>query len=101
LATSHDRPAQVRPVRRVGGGLDRRHRDPVRLDVVGVAVAAVLVVGHQHLRAHLADDGHGVRHGLVEVRVPERPRVFVGGRAHHPRVAVTPRATEEPDVADT
>jgi hypothetical protein len=26
--------------------------------------------------------------------------VFVGGRAHHPGVAVTPRAAEEPDVAD-
>jgi hypothetical protein len=40
----------------VAGPLEGAHRDPVRLDVIGVPVEAVGVVGHQHLRPDLADD---------------------------------------------
>src|SRR5665811_465393 len=43
-------------VGRDGGERRGVHRDPVCLDVVGVAVAAELVVGDQHLWAYLADD---------------------------------------------
>src|SRR3712207_8921887 len=41
------------------------------------------------------DDGDGVRHGLVEVRVPERAGLAVGRRPHHPAAAVPARAAEE------
>ena len=62
------------------GQLDRPHRHPVRLDVVGVAVEAVRVVGDQHLRADLADHLEQLPGGLVEVGAPERARVLVGRR---------------------
>ena len=45
-----------------------------------MAVAAVLVVGDDDLRADLADDGDRVGHGLVEVGVPEGAGVLVGRR---------------------
>ncbi len=48
--------ARVREQPVVGGGLVRGHRHLVAADVVGVRVAAVLVVGGQHVRLELADE---------------------------------------------
>ncbi len=85
-----------------GGQLGGVHRDPVGLDVVGVAVAAELVVGHQHLRPHLADDRDQVVGGLGEVGVPEGVVVArLGGDGVavlvplHAGVAVAAEAAEE------
>ena len=47
--------AGARVAVRVGGGLERLDGDLVGLDVVGVRVAAVLVVGQHHVRPELAD----------------------------------------------
>ncbi len=60
------------------GQLDRAHRDPVGLDVVGVAVAAVLVVGDDDLGPDLTDDLEQQRGRGVDVGLPERARVVVG-----------------------
>jgi hypothetical protein len=66
--------------RRVEGG----HRDHVGLDVVGVRVAAVLVVGDEHVRAELADEGDQRARGDLVVRQREaalgqgRRRVALG-----------------------
>ena len=78
-----------RPVGRHGGQRGGVRRDPVGLDVVGVAVAAELVVGDQHLRPDLADDLDEVAGRLGEVGVPEGVRVHVVGRRPRGR----PRAT--------
>jgi hypothetical protein len=59
----------------------------VHLDVVGVAVVAVLVVGEQYVcPLALQDVGEAV--AASHVRPPERRGVVVVGRAHHPRIAV-------------
>ena len=68
--------------------------------MVGVAVAAVLVVGHEDLRPHLAEDLDQEQRRLVEVGLPERVRPVVGGQPHHPGVAVAARPAEEAVVAD-
>ena len=44
------------------------------LDVVGVAVSAVLVVGGEDLGLLVVEDGRQSRRGLVDVGLPETPR---------------------------
>ena len=57
-------------------------------DVVGVAVAAELVVGRDDVRL-VAPHQPGEPAGrLVDVGLPERARIAVAVRAHHPGVAV-------------
>ena len=92
--------AGLRRERRVGRRVHRGHRDPVRLDVVRVAVAAVLVVGDQHLRAHLAHDRDQLPGRLVEVGPPEGAGRVVLRQAHHAAVPPPARAAEEPVVGD-
>jgi hypothetical protein len=72
----------------------------VRLDVVGVAVEAVLVVGHQHLRPHFTKDPGQLRGGLRHIGLPETVRAAVFGQAHHPRVAPPAGPAEEALVGD-
>ena len=79
----------------------------MRLDVVGMAVAAELVVRDEHLRTHLADDLDQEVRRLGEIGVPER---VVAGLVHrsgvavrtplHAGVAVVERAAEEAVVGD-
>ena len=58
------------------------------LDVVGVSVEAVLVVGHDDLGTLLPQNrGHALGR-LAHGRRPERVGVVVLGPAHHARVAV-------------
>jgi signal transduction histidine kinase/DNA-binding response OmpR family regulator len=64
---------------RVRGGVEGGDRDPVRLDVVGVAVAAVLVVGDDDLRPDLAHDGDELAHRLVEVGRQKQPGRSLAG----------------------
>ena len=56
----------------------------MRLDVVGVAVSAELVVRDQHLRTHLADDLDQEVRRLGEVGVPERVGTRLVERAAWP-----------------
>ena len=77
------------------------------LDVVGVAVAAELVVGDEHLGPHFADDLHEVVGCLAHVGQPERVGPDVGGDRGHPRlgpphagVAVVAGPTQEAVVGD-
>src|SRR5690606_29538240 len=74
----------VRHAAPLGGG----HRDAVGLDVVGVAVAAVLVVGDDDLRPVALHEGGEPPRGLVQRDVRERLGVVVGGPAVHAGVAV-------------
>ncbi|CAM5660512.1 hypothetical protein SGLAM104S_05137 [Streptomyces glaucescens] len=84
----------------LGGQLDGAHGDAVGLDVVGVAVAAVGVVGDEHLGANLLDHPQEVSGGLVDVRLPEAGRVVVVGQAHHPGVGVAAVPAEPAEVGD-
>ena len=112
----HRAPVDLRDVPRVAElgtvGRNRReergvHRHPVGLDVVGVSVAAELVVGHQHLRPDLTDDLDEQVRGREQVRAPEGAlldvlagdgvAVLVPG---HPAVAEVAGAAEEPVVGD-
>src|SRR5205823_5323269 len=76
------------------------HGDAVGLDVVGVAVSAVVVVRDEDLGPYLQDHLDEVGGGLVDVRLPEAGRVVVVGQAHHPGVAVAARAAELTEVLD-
>jgi hypothetical protein len=70
--------------RALEGGL----RDQRRPDVVGVPVAAEVVVADDHVGRYGTHDRQEPRDGLVEVGLPEaRGRVVLGG-SHHPRVDV-------------
>ena len=76
----------------------------MRLDVVGVAVVAVLVVGRDHLRSAVADQGDEVVGGLQQVGGPERAvgqlvagnrsALVVGGHAG----VVVPALASQPHV---
>ncbi len=70
----------------------------MRLDVVRVAVEAVGVVGHDHVGAYLVDDRFQLGGGLVHVGLPEAARVVVVRQPHHPGIAPSPGAAEEPVV---
>ena len=73
----------------IARGVEGGDRDLVHAQVVGVAVAAlVLGVADDHLRADPADDRDEATDGLVERRLVEALGVFVGRRVRHPRVAV-------------
>jgi hypothetical protein len=72
----------------VAGPLEGPDPDIVGPDVVGMAVAAEGVIGRHDVRPVLANEpGHAAR-GLVEVGLPEAPRIDVPDAAHHVRVAV-------------
>ena len=86
---------RIAPDARQIGGV---HRHPVRLDVIGVAVPAEVVIGEQHLRTHLPDDAHQVIGRLTQIGLPEGPGVLIGGSAHHAGVPISPRPAEEPLV---
>ncbi len=73
---------------RVARPLERADRDVVGPDVVGVAVAAELVVGRDDVGLVAADQPGQPAGGLVEVGLPERARVAVAVGAHHPGVAI-------------
>lgn len=94
------RRAEIASVRALRGEFRGARGDAVGLDVVGVSVAAVGVVGDEDLRAQLPDDLDEVRGGLVHVGGPEGvgPVVLLG--AHHPGVAEATGAAEEPVVGD-
>ena len=74
--------------------------DPVDLDVVGVAVAAEVVVRDDHLRAHLADDLDERERGLKQIGAPEAPGLVVAWRAYHAGVAEPSGTAEQPPVGD-
>jgi len=74
--------------------------DPVDLDVVGVAVAAEVVVRDDHLRAHLADDLDERERGLKQIGAPEAPGLVVARRADHAGVAEPSGTAEQPPVGD-
>jgi hypothetical protein len=68
----------------------------VHLDVVGVAVVAVLVVDGQHVGVFVVKDPGETMGGLVDVGARERSRRGVGRFARHARVEVS----EELDAVD-
>ncbi len=70
------------------GQLGRAHAHAVDLDVVGVAVVAVLVVDGEHVGSFVDEKARETRRGLVEVGAPERIGVVVGGFSRHTRIAV-------------
>lgn len=73
---------------------------PVDLDVIGMAVAAVLVVDRDDIGAFLLDHGGQSGSHLARIGVGEGIRVVVAGGAGHPRIAVAeghhPRRTQRP-----
>lgn len=92
--------AQVGAEVRVGGQVRGAHGDAVGLDVVGVAVSAVGVIGDEDLGAYLADHPDQVGGGLVDVGGPEGTGPLVLLDTHHPGVAVAAGAAEEAVVGD-
>ena len=74
--------------------------DPVDLNVVGVAVAAEVVVRDDHLRAHLADDLDERERGLEQIGAPEAPGLVVARRADHAGVAESAGTAKKPPVGD-
>ena len=66
----------------------RLTRDPRRVDVVGMAVVAVLVVRHDRRRASLANDLDQPARRELDVGLPERVGMGVGIGPHHSRVAI-------------
>ena len=91
------RPVDLRDlpwITQVGAETGRRcqhrciHGHAVGLDVVGMAVAAEIVVGDHHLGSDLTNHRHEVGGRLEQVRAPEAVRSVVGWRADHAAVAV-------------
>jgi len=68
------------------------------LDVIRMAVATEVVVGHHDLRAHLADHRDQFARGNQQVRAPEALGAIVRGRAHHARVAEPTGPAQQPPV---
>jgi hypothetical protein len=63
----------------------------MRPDVVGMAVAAEVVVRRDDVGPVPAHEPDQPPDRLVQIGLPERPRVAVAGPAHHVRVAVAER----------
>ena len=82
--------ARLRVAVRVAGRVERRHRDLVAPDVVGVRVAAVLVVGGHHVRAELAD--HRDQRAAAPRRRPARSSPRAAAAAGRPRAARSRRS---------
>src|SRR5438128_6110815 len=68
---------------------ERADRDPMGLDVIGVGVAAELVLGDHHLRPHLSHHLDQPADSFFFVGLPEGLRFPVSGKAGHARVLVT------------
>ena len=69
----------VRVAGRIGGSVERRQGRLVQLDMVGVPVAAELVVADDYLRPMPADRGDDPAGNFVERRLEEAVRVRVSG----------------------
>ena len=70
--------------------------DAVHLNVIGMAVVAVLVVDRQHVGLFALEDAGEARRRLLDVGARERTRSVVGRLSGHPRVEVV----EELDAID-
>jgi hypothetical protein len=57
-------------------------------DVIGVAVGAGLVEGHDHRRPEVPDHRDDPANGFVRIGIDERAPVFIFGCAIHTRIAV-------------
>ena len=86
---------------RVARQLDGTHRDPVRLNVVGVTISAVGVVSNDNVGANLSEYGSELASCYVEVGLPEGISAVVARGAHAPRVAITPLTSEIAMVVDS
>ncbi len=73
---------------RVAGAMECADADEMGPDVVGMAIPAELVVRGHDVRADPADEPDESADRLIDVGLPERPRVAVAGVVHHPGVAV-------------
>ncbi len=85
---------------RLGTPVHGTHSHPVRLDVIGVAVSAVLVVGDKHLWPDLTHDSHQSSGGLGQVGAPKRTGCVVRRRTHHAAVAPPAGPPKEAVVGD-
>ena len=63
--------------------------DSMHLDVIGMAVSAVLVVGAEGVRSLLLEESRQALRRLVHVGLPETSGIVVGGFARHARIAVS------------
>ena len=79
------------------GQLGPQQADPVDLDVVGMAVVAIVVVDGEHVGPLLAQDRGQPLGGLRDVGGPERTGLVVGGFAHHPGVDVAQELRPRPE----
>jgi dipeptidyl-peptidase-4 len=90
--------SEIGAERRRGGESDGVHRDSVRLNVIGMTVSTEVVVGDEHLRAHLADDPHKLARCLEQVGAPECTLAIIGGGARHARIPIPAGTTEQAPV---
>ena len=75
-------------LRRDAGALDGRQRDPIRLDVIGMVVAAELVVGDHDLRLMALHQGREACRALLDRHVAERVRTVLVLPLDHARVLI-------------
>src|SRR5450759_4116342 len=68
--------------------VERADRDAVRVHMIGVPVAAEVVVSGDYIGPVAADHPDQPPDRLIAVRLPEAPRVMVARLAHHPGVAI-------------
>ena len=82
------RRTRLRETRRIGGRGERPDGRLMQLDVVGVAVAAELVVADHDLGPMLADRRNDLRGHLFERGLHQAVGVLIVGRAGHAAVAI-------------
>ena len=91
---------QIRAETRGGGEDGCVAGDAMGLDVIGVAVAAEVVVRDHHLRTDLADHLDQVSGGLEQIRTPEAVRAVIRRSTDHAAVAVAAIAAEAPVIGN-
>ena len=84
LGTVHRRLQHAGHTGHLGGPVT----DAVHLNVIGVAVAAVVVVHGEYVGLLLGEDRCQTPRRLVHIGLPEGIREVIGRLAHHPRVDV-------------
>ena len=75
-------------LRGLASSVECRHGHAVYLNVVRMAIAALLIIAGDDVRTEFPDEVHQASRGLVEVRLGQAVRMVIGFPSHHPRVTV-------------
>src|SRR5437868_14946476 len=72
----------------IASGVERGYRQTVHLNVIRMAVAAVLIIARHDVRTDAPDQAYQTSSRLLEVSLGQAVRMVIGVAPHHARITI-------------